>query len=392
MKAIYVILLLAAAFFYPMYNDNLSYILLLTLSFLPVALVLTLMISRRSIKIKVKCELEAAERGRPLKIRVRLINRSFLPVSVCGVTMKYRAGGIEGTGKFQKHKTGIPIPARSVESIIISMEAEHCGAVECVINKVKLTDLIGLLSVSKKIGFSETISIIPVIYPYETTVINSMNEDSESGVYSQTRAGGDPTEVFALREYREGDSQNRIHWKLSGRSDELVVKELSEPISSRVLMIPDLSYCKTNTDADAVLDVFASISYFLAKKRIPHSVVWRQDELTAARIEGKEDLYDLLEEQVKHLKQAGQDPVALLEYLSAEHNAYNVYSHVIFISTGVNAAFLREAEMTLNSERISVICLNKEAENEEPELLISETAVYFTDVHHFYEDLASFAI
>ena len=37
----------------------------------------------------------------------------------------------------------------------------------------------------------------------------------ESDSYSTIKGGDDPSEVFAIREYREGDRLQRIHWKLS---------------------------------------------------------------------------------------------------------------------------------------------------------------------------------
>ena len=42
-----------------------------------------------------------------------------------------------------------------------------------------------------------------------------LSPDGEGERYSQRKAGDDPTELFALREWREGDRLSRVHWKLS---------------------------------------------------------------------------------------------------------------------------------------------------------------------------------
>ena len=49
--------------------------------------------------------------------------------------------------------------------------------------------------------------------------------------------GDDPAEILKLREYREGDRLNRIHWKLSARNDMLIVKEMSMPLGLSLIHI-----------------------------------------------------------------------------------------------------------------------------------------------------------
>ena len=39
--------------------------------------------------------------------------------------------------------------------------------------------------------------------------------------------GYDPSELFDVREFQNGDRLQSVHWKLSARTDELMVKELS---------------------------------------------------------------------------------------------------------------------------------------------------------------------
>jgi hypothetical protein len=211
-------------------------------------------------------------------------------------------------------------------------------------------------------------------------------------VYSQSRAGGDPSEVFALREYRDGDMQNRIHWKLSSRSDEFIVKEPSEQVNSRVLIIPDLPSCKTDADADGVLDVFASISYFLARERLPYSALMFIEELSESRICDEEGLDGFLSGLVTGMKDANKDPCALLEYFDADVCARAAYAHVIFISASVNAAVLREIERICNAERLSVICLDRREADGEDESGVSDAVLYRVSSDGFFDDLASFAI
>lgn len=62
--------------------------------------------------------------------------------------------------------------------------------------------------------------------------------DSEE--YDEKRPGDDPSQIFQIREYREGDRMQRIHWKASARTSQLMVKDYSMPIGSGALVLFDL--------------------------------------------------------------------------------------------------------------------------------------------------------
>lgn len=49
--------------------------------------------------------------------------------------------------------------------------------------------------------------------------------DMESFRYSGSRPGDDPGETYDIREYRSGDSIRQIHWKLSGKLDDIMIRE-----------------------------------------------------------------------------------------------------------------------------------------------------------------------
>ena len=57
------------------------------------------------------------------------------------------------------------------------------------------------------------------------------NETSaDSDRFSTYKKGDDPSEIFDIREYADGDKIQRIHWKLSSKTGDLMVKEGSLPL------------------------------------------------------------------------------------------------------------------------------------------------------------------
>lgn len=100
----------------------------------------------------------------------------------------------------------------------------------------------------------------------------------ETDDYSKTSKGDDPSEIFDIHEYHDGDKINRIHWKLTAKQDKTMVKDYSLPISNSIVLMADLNL-DTNIDDymlvyDTLVEAIASISYYLIENDTPHKVVW----------------------------------------------------------------------------------------------------------------------
>ena len=65
----------------------------------------------------------------------------------------------------------------------------------------------------------------------------------ESDRSADSRRGNDPGEVRAIREYVPGDPVRNIHWKLSEKTDKLLVKGARQPYHGSVPRYT--GYCDT---------------------------------------------------------------------------------------------------------------------------------------------------
>ena len=54
----------------------------------------------------------------------------------------------------------------------------------------------------------------------------------DSDEYSPDRPGSDPSELFGIRDYREGDALKSIHWKLGEKYDRTASREMSLPVAA----------------------------------------------------------------------------------------------------------------------------------------------------------------
>ena len=94
-----------------------------------------------------------------------------------------------------------------------------------------------------------------------------------------------------------------IHWKLSARTEQLMVKEFSFPQGVQILILLDLYTHNTRLygeeSMDALLGSFASLSFSLALRGVSHVAAWYDDaggELIRCRISNEEDVYTMVDQ------------------------------------------------------------------------------------------------
>ena len=133
-------------------------------------------------------------------------------------------------------------------------------------------------------------------------VANRANRAATSGfVFDPHRKGQDLSEVFELREYRDGDSMRQVHWKLSARFEDLMVREPSHPADFD-LAVGFAAHGRGTEREDRAQVVNASVSMLatvcraLLRRSLGHSVVYRHgDVLEMEAVDSQLGLEDMLD-------------------------------------------------------------------------------------------------
>ena len=155
----------------------------------------------------------------------------------------------------------LPAEARRKLEFTIPVYTALSGLFTMDIKEVFITDYLHLYTV--KTGFRAHLEI-PVL-PADTelprirlTKTASENEDSEPS------PEGEPgSDIRELREYRPGDRLKDIHWKMSARSDDILVKEYERSRELYYLLLPELE----DGSAEANLSLFYALGKKLIKDR-----------------------------------------------------------------------------------------------------------------------------
>lgn len=124
----------------------------------------------------------------------------------------------------------------------------------------------------------------------------------DSDIYDDLRPGYDPSELFDVREFQNGDRLQSVHWKLSARTDELMVKENSLPKACAVAIVADLRGIKKGRQADAFMKLLVSLSFSLMDQKCSHYVAWYDtaiNDIVRARVDDEEGFYIFLNSFLK---------------------------------------------------------------------------------------------
>lgn len=166
-------------------------------------------------------------------IRVKLENPGAIPVLMlrCRITGENQLNG-------QKNQFVTCLGAMPGKTDVQTLEfrAKRCGRISFRMEQVWLYDGFGLIGLPVSCGCKTSAVVQPDTFPMELTVVEDRDSTEESERYAPDRPGEDPAEIFQLRDYVPGDSPRRIHWKLSGKFDKLIVKDPALPITRKVLI------------------------------------------------------------------------------------------------------------------------------------------------------------
>ena len=240
-RILYLLLLIAAAIFYPLYEDELSYILLLAVMILPLLLGVQLIVSVLLLRCSSHKNEIVTGRGGEGEIQIDLFNRSVFPLSGVRVMAKVV---YSPTGGEERVYADIPLPARSFRTVTVNISQENCGEADVYLEYVRVTDLLRLFSVKlfKDTGLCGRVYVVPGISEkYAPAAAELMKRRFDCGSEEEGGDSGSFGDIAGYRQYRPGDRLSRINHKLSARFDKDMVRIMSASQSGCFLLTADLT-------------------------------------------------------------------------------------------------------------------------------------------------------
>ncbi len=142
------------------------------------------------------------------------------------------------------------------QRLTLPFHASHVGVCAPGVKAYTIEDLFGFFSIRHCPEASQgDLLVLPVVFPVEDLLF----APGDSGFETLARATEDVTNPSDVRTYQQGDALKKIHWKLSLRKGELMVRRFEEPVLPEVLVLMDCSQPPTWGHPDAEADVRDSL-------------------------------------------------------------------------------------------------------------------------------------
>ena len=391
MPITYIILTALIFVFHILYKGDLSFILLIVLILMPIVLFVLLTIQAAMLKISVDSHSKAAERGKPEILKITLNNPTIFPIAVCRLTVRCKSFFPPNKPVREKYSVTVPIGQKARESVTLSFIPKHCGYMDISLKSARISDMLGLTSLFKRVWFGDRITVLPVSHHFAPDMEQSFAHSPDSDVFSPVKPGDDPSEIFQLREYHDGDSMNRIHWKLSGRSEDLIVKELSQPISSKILILCDLGACKTAESSDKVLDMTATLANFLSGMQTAYTIAAAGDDaIFTAEVSDSESLFMALTKLCCGSASYFSRITEAADTSGAAELMRNGYSHVLAVSAESDKAFYEELLRLCGETRLTIFCTLPDPEPAEERKDLLSAEIIYSDAESLEEKYREF--
>lgn len=311
--------------------------------FLTISLVslITLISIRKRTLVEFVNELEVVERENGISIPLRIINNSHFPVPIC----KVKAKCYEQSGKRKIKRISFFCNPHSDNIRNINLNYKTCGNYRIKIKKIYFIDFFQLLMFSKKINISTDILVMPKLPegPVLSKLQMDMSGDNDN-VYSTKKAGDDPTEIFAIREYAPGDKIRNIHWKLTSKIGDVMVKDYGLPLFEKDTIVIDFVEKKRDKAIlDELYDLLHGLIYTMTSRGFGLSVYFYNEEFRNVRIENENDILNFFAELYLIKKNS---EVSCAEFYYANHEGMK--NRVFYVTDRLNE--LAENRMRLLEE------------------------------------------
>lgn len=234
------------------------------LFFMLAALIVVLIVSEfaavfwASGTLKVSAEISETSvcRGQEATLLLRISHHGWFPIAPVRLSLASMTGQDFREIRLRSQ------PGRR-QSLRMPLKARHVGVFSSGIESCTVEGLLGIVS-RKKATPDSLFRLIVLPQTFSTEPLTLSPGDPGSDIMS--RATEDLNAPSDVRSYQPGDPMKKIHWKLSLRKDELLVRTFDEPILQDVLILMDCSRPpswgnqKAEDDLrDALLETAASV-------------------------------------------------------------------------------------------------------------------------------------
>ncbi len=264
-----------------------------------------------TLRAELLAPVDIAEPGKETMVKLVTKNKGLLPIARADAQIVVTD---VCTGHRKKEWMKLSTVPRGEWSFVRQIAFSGTGTYRLQLRKLRVYDLTGLFYGKIRRKSSVQIRVLPKLCEIPVRLgLAVTNFYGEADVYDEHEAGYDNSEIFDVREYQKGDRLQNIHWKLTAKQEELMVKEHSLPKACPVVLLLDYHGKKRRKSSlrgqkpekrevprlpmMTYLEIAASLSFSMMDAGCPHYVAWYDEEtldMVRQRVDDEESLFFFL--------------------------------------------------------------------------------------------------
>lgn len=247
-RILYLSLLIITFTFVYYYGGKVPNMFFYTVLVLPIVSFTYMLIGYFMLKYEQSLDNDLIFKGDKVTLTVNITNRSFFILPYISISFLNDKGGV-----IQKHKiNNISLQPFSKREISIDYIYKYRGDFKLGVSTIEVQDFLGIFKVILKNKTPLYITVYPQIIDIDEFYLSSgYLSDNASSV------GGGKEDISTIEEinkYNYGDSLRKIHWKLTAKTNELMIREYEKVGSRSALLILDLQSDNFEVEKNAAIE------------------------------------------------------------------------------------------------------------------------------------------
>jgi hypothetical protein len=233
---IYVIVFVAALIFTQALRSKASNIFFTFVLFLPWVMLIYALTARSTLKTYLLSDSATIYKLEPYTYRLRILNESILPYPFIDAILHLpQSSSVRCTDRLVSLAMS-PLASYTINNTV---RFRFRGTYEIGVRCLYVYDFFRMLRIRVDVGMYDSVSVLPrrlVMGQSEESAVSDSARETKKDPYSYEKI-----EISDIREYMIGDPLKSIHWKLSSKADDFLVRDYDTGSSKQTLVFCDLS-------------------------------------------------------------------------------------------------------------------------------------------------------
>lgn len=353
-KICYLLFLILTFYLAGMYRVEVLNLLVLSEILLFISLFIITKYFVKKIDAKIQVNSVEVNKENVIKGKVIVTNKTCFPISRFCIKIEYFNIKVSKPG-IKKIKGYVP--AKSKVEMEFRMKSKYCGILHLRIKEIKVYDYLSLFNRRKNVKGKGDLEVL--VLPSGRKIRTELEKGDY--IYYQPDVAmtseeliSQPPEIAWINTYKPGDSMRDIHWKLSARNDNILIKKYSSDIENRISFFIDMRN-ERKVDIgrkDAFYELCSAISLGLIENKIAHCVRWYDtDKLNIVdRIVRTEEDYINMMEELMLKEEVIDENLSDEEYLKNNYLYDNNFETIIYLNLELKVFLNRQELMQFSEE------------------------------------------